>query len=84
MSRRGRQSSTVDDIVREKQYGKGRRREWHPRGSTLIPGHKVHMPKDAYQRKNNWKHLLEMEEDDDGTFEDPGNEPADNTTGSKD
>jgi hypothetical protein len=50
------------EIVRAKREGKGRRKEWQPRGE-LIPPNKVHVPKTSYSRKriNNWKDFLDLE-----------------------
>lgn len=50
------------EIVRAKQEGKGRRKEWMPRGEPIPPG-KVHIPKVSYSRKRirNWKDYLDYE-----------------------
>lgn len=52
------------EIVRAKQEGKGRRKEWMPRGEPIPPG-KSHIPKTSYNRKRvgNWKDYIPVDAD---------------------
>jgi hypothetical protein len=48
------------EIVRAKREGKGRRKEWQPRGEP-IPPNKVHIPKTSYSRSlRNWRDYLDL------------------------
>lgn len=54
------------ELIRAKREGKGRKKEWQPRGE-LIPPNKVHITKTDYKRRkgsNNWKRYLELVEED--------------------
>ena len=52
------------EIVRAKREGKGRKKEWMPRGEP-IPPNKIHISaKGVYRRKNkNWIDYLQEEEE---------------------